>query len=648
MGTRTGAARRGGSLPSLAELGAFDRPPVPTRLPGRLTDEDLRGLPARPAGPDHPARRLPEAATRAVTRSAGSAASGAAAAKPVSWPGLKPDAVARATALSPLAPEAGAAPTKPPTPSSMAPAEPNEASPSTKSPEPSAAGPAPRMRTVPGVTVGWADLQAAVAAGWIKPEAAHLIWARWLARKPLSHMEVPEGAEADSPPAAPAGPEAASGPASGAGPELSVAPVGGPADTGSQEARAASVAASAEARSDGAAPGVGASPRAASHPEPEVLEPLHEARTRRSAGMADLRPRIEVVDVIEVPAPERIRPAGPAAISLQVAAALLAAVAAAFCVGVGSVVFGPWGGVAAAVGCTALAWGYTSRLRQRGQVGAALFGAHLVLPLLAATIWQLQTALGWWPAERPLDLFADVPGAGVAAVEVRLDWRWLALAGGPLLAAVFWLVRLRHPALLGAVTLLLWGVAYQAVAGVLQSLGLAFHGMSTFTLLLGALTLAAALYVDLRVRRAGVADFARWPYLGGALLLGVGWVSLAVLPGWVLLPRYLGWVLFLLWALSLQRVAMVGVALALAGFELAWSAARVSGSNLLGLVLWTVWLAGAGGAVNFLWPRRQAWSAPLRSWMPRAWREVFAPAATPGSGEGAAAAPRAGVSKARA
>lgn len=638
-------------MPSLAELGAFDRPPVPTRLPGRLTDEDLRGLPARPAGPDNLARRPPEAPARAVTRPAGSSAS-AAAAKPVSWPGLKPDAVARAPALSPLATEAAAAPTKPPTSSSMPPAEPNEASPSTKPPEPSAAAPAPRMRTVPGVTVGWADLQAAVAAGWVKPEAAHLIWARWLARKPLTHMEVPEGAEADPPVAAPAGPEAASGSAAGAGPEPSVASVGGPTATGPQEARAASFAASAEARPEGAAPGVGASPRAASHPEPEVLEPLHEARARRSAGVADLRPRIEVVDVIEVPAPERTRPAGPVAIALQVAAALLAAVAAAFCVGVGSAVFGPWGGVAAAVGCTALVWGYTSRLCQRGEVRAALFGAHLVLPLVAATIWQLQTALGWWPAERPLDLFADVPGVGVgvgvAAAEVRLDWRWLALAGGPLLAAFFWLVRLRHPALLCAVTVLLWGVAYQAVAGVLQSLGLAFHGMSTFTLLLGALTLAAALYVDLRVRRAGVADFARWPYLGGALLLGVGWVSLAVLPGWVLLPRYLGWVLFLLWALSLQRVAMVGVVLALAGFELAWSAARVSGSNLVGLVLWTVWLAGVGGAVNFLWPRRQAWSAPLRLWMPRAWQDVFAPASTPGSGEGAAAARRVGVSKARA
>jgi hypothetical protein len=477
---------------------------------------------------------------------------------------------------------------------------------------------------VPGVTVGWADLEAAVAAGWMKPESAHALWARWLARKPLTHLQAPDGAEAGPPSGAPvtdrpaleaAAPETAE--VARASPAPGDRPPPGPAD-------AAPASAEARPRGGRAEPAFTASAPAGVRPEPEVLEALHESRARRAAERADLRPRIEVVDVIEVPAPGVGRPAAPASVALQFGAALVAAVASAFCVGVGAAIFGPWGGAVAALGCTALAWHRTSLLHRRGRPGAALSGAHVVLLLVAASIWQLQTALGWWPADRPMEMFADLPGsAGASRGGIRLDWRWLALAGGPLLAAFFWLVRLRHPALLGAATLLLWGVAYQAVAGVLQSLGLAFHGMSTFTLLLGALTLMAALYVDLRVRRAGVADFACWPYLGGALLLGVGWVSLAVLPGWVLLPRYLGWALFLLWALSLQRVAMVGVALALAGFEAGWSLARASGSTLAGLVVWVLWLAVVAAALAALWPRRQAWAAPLRGWMPRGWKELY-------------------------
>ena len=38
---------------------------------------------------------------------------------------------------------------------------------------------------------------------------------------------------------------------------------------------------------------------------------------------------------------------------------------------------------------------------------------------------------------------------------MRLDWRWLALSGVPLIAAVVWLMRLRRPVMLGAVTALL-------------------------------------------------------------------------------------------------------------------------------------------------------------------------------------------------
>ncbi len=613
-----GARRRAGSLPSLAELGAFDLPPPARPRPsGRLTEEDLRGLPAR--GPSSPG-----AAPNGVD------ATVAARAKPVSWPGLKPEP---SRAQAPAAPGATPAMARsdPPTPAESGGAGPTSA--------PSRAAAAGAARVVPGVTVGWTDLQSAVAAGWIKPEAAHALWARWLARKPLTHMEAgpddPAGPDdVVAPDSAPesAGPEDAEPAAADVPPRDGAAPprAARPADDGPADGPAAREAPPAPRRPPAAEVPPAEAPGAAeaARDQAEVLEPLPESKGRRATERASAGRRIEVVDVIEVPslAPSR-RPAD-ASMALHFFTALLVAALAALCVGAGSVLFGPWGAAGASLGWAMLVWQRTARLHRQGQDAAALWGAHLVLPLLAAALWQAQVAMGWWPPERPLDLFADLPAAS-ASSGISLDWRLLWLCLLPLLAAFYWLVRLRQAALLAVVTLLLWGVAFQAVAGVLQSLGLAFHGMSTFALLLGGLTLAAALYIDLRVRRERAPDFARWPYLGGALLLGIGWVSLSALPSWVLFPRYAAWLVFLAWALSLQRVGVVSIALALAGFELALALARASGSGLLGIVAWVLLLAAVGGVTAFLLPRRQVWSAPLRWWMPARWRAWYAPAPDP-------------------
>jgi hypothetical protein len=479
------------------------------------------------------------------------------------------------------------------------------------------------------------------------PAAAHSLWARWLARKPLMHVEAdaadlaalqasPE--EGDEPPPkalVDAHPLAdAQSPAETSAPRSSSAPpadlpqaaddaADGPKDRTGAEAFAAPPATHADA--------AGAEPQrhaGAAAPEPEVLEPVtesvSEAQARRAAHWAFHGPRVEVVDVIEVPSLQPRERVSSGAVAAQYALALALAVAAAVCVGVGSTLFGPWGGALAAAGWTCWVSVRTGRAHRAGAVLPSILGAHLVLPLLALTVWQVQVAAGFWPAVAPMDLFADVPLGGALPDEAqRLDWRWFFLAFCPLLAALFWLVRLRRPALLGAVTLLLWAVAFQAVAGVLGALGLAFHGMSTFMLLMGVLTLVAAQSIDLRSRRAGLADFAQWPYLAGAMLLGLGWVSLSVLPGWVLLPRYLGWGLFALWAMSVRRVALVGVALALAGFELAWGLGRWMGSDLVSLGLWALCLGASTVAVVWLSARTERWSAPLRAWMPTVWREVY-------------------------
>lgn len=470
------------------------------------------------------------------------------------------------------------------------------------------------------------------------PAAAHSLWARWLARKPLMHVEADAAdlaalqqsreEEGEAPP-----PKAlidsrplpdAQSPAETAAPRSSSTP---PSDM----PQAADDDADGSRDRPGVGPAGAEPPRHAGGavPEPEVLEPVAEsvsdAQARRAAHWAfHGGPRVEVVDVIEVPSLQPRERVSSGAVAAQYAIALVLAVAAAVCVGVGSTLFGPWGGALAAAGWTAWVWVRTGRAHRSGAARPALIGAHLVLPLVALTVWQVQVAAGFWPAVAPMDLFADVPLGGAVPDEAqRLDWRWMFLAFGPLLAALVWLVRLRRPALLGAVTLLLWAVAFQAVAGVLGALGLAFHGMSTFMLLMGLLTLVAAQSIDLRSRRAGLPDFAQWPYLAGAMLLGLGWVSLSVLPGWVLLPRYLGWGLFALWAMSVRRVALVGVALALAGFELAGGLGRWMGSDLVSLGVWALCLGASTVAVVGLSARTERWSAPLRVWMPAAWREVY-------------------------
>lgn len=716
---------RRGPLPSLAELGAFDgvSPASAPRRSGRLTEEDLRGL----SGPQGAQSRLPtqgKPADPLARPKAGRSWHADTPFETVQTPEgvqLRKEAEARAQAQARAAEQARAAARqaevarraealarseKAAPPAALVPAEPQassrgigEESPIQGSgPEgPSAAGlqsapgtgPGGARRTVPAVNVAWGDLNAAVQAGWIRPEAAHALWARWLARKPLTHMEDDGQPQAPlpplpgaSPPPAPAAEAIPPGPAgetpagdAGAAPsrgvpadreEVGATPAGPSversrsrdevldADHPDLTARS-SDAQSARADTDIAEPEPSPAPRkaapaaapdpattaedaaSASSPSPspapevvevEVLEPLQDANARRTAELAfQPPPVIQVTDVIEAlpdkpaPAPEQ----APGWIVGQYVITLLAAAVTAVSVGLGHVLFGPAGAALAAAVWTVVVWRKTSRFHALGQGLRAVLGAHLVLPLLALTVWQIQEAAGWWPAARPLDLFADAPMDTLAraAPGLRLDWRWLALGGMPLVAAVVWLIRLRRPVMLGAVTALLWLVTFQAVAGVLEALGLAFHGMTVFMLLLGALTLLGAFYIDLKSRAAAVADFARWPYWCGAVLLGAGWLSLSVVPGPLVALRYAAWFVFVAWALSLARPSLVALALAMAGFEAAFMLAKVLGSDLIAGTVWLVWLAVTGAVLAWMLPRAPRWAPRWQFWMPKAWRRAL-------------------------
>ena len=587
-------------------------------------------------------------------------------------------------------------------------------------------------KTVPGVTVGWSDLHAAVEAGWLKPEAAHAIWARWLARKPISRIEddgtpmppaptifeglppvqtplsldpailpaqdsiaagpapeagaippsglaptaeqaplapsspsladapdphppprvVPETASGSSHAPAPEPPEEAldtsAGPPSrqeAVGPGEAEAPpadrlgdaakdpaVGAAADPTLEPDDAPGTRAPAPQEPPPEAPSTGPAPRASRFVEAEVLEPLDEANARRAAERAaQARPTIEVVDVIEVrsvdpPAPQaRDGAAGRAGSVGRFALALMAAVGAAMSVGLGSTLFGPWGGVAAGMGWTFAAWRLSSRWHRQGQSSKALLGAHLVLILTAMTVWQLQVASGLWPPVQPLDLFADapLPRAAPGVDGLQLDGRWLTLAGVPLVAALIWLVRLRHPLLLGSVTVLLWIVAFHAVAGVLQAMGLAFHGMSTFMVLLGTMTLGAALYIDVKARAARLVDHARWVYVAGMLLLGAGWLSLAPLPMPMPVLRYPGWALVLMMTLAVGRPALVALALGFLGFDLAWLVRAAWASEPLAVAAWVLGLFATAALTMWVRPRIERLARPLRFWMPSTWRQTL-------------------------
>ena len=667
---RPAGARRG-PLPSLAELGAFDgvAPAQTPKRSGRLTAEDLRRLAVAPAERAKPAAggRPEEPLARPKAGRSWHADTPFETVQTAEGVLLKKEAEARAQAQERAQAQAQAQAQATPT-----------------------ADPGATRKTVPAVNVAWADLNAAVQAGWIRPEAAHALWARWLARKPLTHVEDDGSPMAPLPPLAPspmpeealadqelpaASPDAPPIPS----PPSAAAKVESMAEPTAEAPRPAAADEADKSSAQNPQPGVPESdikPRqvvedlspshpsreaasaphqfdAPSEPEPieaeravppppppeappaspelvevEVLEPLEEANARRAAERAaQPAPIIQVTDVIESrpEKPEKPAQAAPGWMLGQYVIALLAAAVTAVSVGLGHVLFGPWGAALAAAFWTVVVWRKTSAFHASGQGLRALLGAHLVLPLLALTVWQLQEAAGWWPAARPLDMFADAPMDTLtrAAPAMRLDWRWFALAGVPLIAAVIWLMRLRRPALLGAVTALLWMVTFQAVAGVLQALGLAFHGMTVFMLMLGALTLLGGFYIDLKSRGAGLSDFARWPYLCGAVLLGAGWLSLSVVPGPLALVRYAGWLVFVAWALAVARPSLVALALAMAGFEAAFVLAKALGSDVAGAALWLGWLVLTGLALVWMLPRADRWASRWQFWMPMAWRKAL-------------------------
>lgn len=553
------------------------------------------------------------------------------------------------------------------------------AAPLARGPTPPAVAPAARpaalgreaaaRKTVPAFNVAWADLDAAVQAGWIRQEAAHALWARWLARKPLTHVDddggpqtplpplplPPEGGAASEsagpqadtderpaplPPAAPSPAPAATATAASAAPPAAQEPPGAPPQALADRPPAASLPPDHAAEPPPAtdpSPAPQASEAAAPVPPPaaqpevidvEVLEPLEDAQARRTAERAaQPAPVIQVTDVIHALPAKSARPPAPGWIVGQCLIAVLAGAVAAVSAGLGHVLFGPFGAALAAVFWAVMVWRKTVRFHAEGQGVRALLGAHLVLPLLVIAVWQVQEAAGWWPPAKPLDMFADPPLGTLAgaAPGLHLDWRWMALAGVPLAAAVHWLIRLRRPAMLAVVITLLWVVTFQAVAGVLQAMGLAFHGMTAFMLLLGGMTLLGGFYIDLKARPAGLADFARWPYLSGAALLGAGWLSLSAVPGPLALglARYAAWLFFLVAALSVSRPSLVALALSIAGLEGALGVGAMAGSSGVTAGVWLVWLMLVAGLLVWMFPRAHGWARRWQFWMPRAWREAL-------------------------
>jgi hypothetical protein len=652
---------RRGPLPSLAELGAFDdaasKPAAEAprrRLSGRLTDEDLRGAtPTRSLHPDTPFEtvRTPDGVKLRQAHEAQLAEQ------------ARREAARAASVAAKPAPAPSPAP-----------------------PEDVLIQEAPLARPASGVLVTWDDLESAVDQGWMRPEMARALWARWLAHKPLAPVAaadrlappgpVPEELLAPpvdvSPPAGPAPAQTAPHTPDSASPSASAAParpseagldggldfVGEMDDAGDSGATMRERPVDAEPvgranrsspQADSEEPPTASASSAAFEPpetpepspfehpqrgadsaaqrpetiEAEVLEPIDDARARWAREAAASPTVVEVVDVIEVPSLDPARRPVPLAAVRQAAWACLMAVFAGLCMALGHALLGPWGAAIAGAGWAWMAGRWAGRFQREERLGRAVAAAYLQAGLVTLTLWQMQLGLDLWPDARPMDLFSDASNLRAGDPWQGLDGRWLTLALGPLVPSAWWLLRLRRPALLLPVTVLLWGVAFQIVAGVLQSMGLAFQGLSSFALLMGVLTLAAAQSIDLQIRRSGLVDFARWVYLGGAVMGLIGWLSLATGP-LVLLPlRYLAWVVFLAWALSVQRGALLLLGLLAAVFESAWWATLSVGSEWAGFGVWVIGLVAVALLAVFAAPKLTAWSKVWRFWMPAAWRRVY-------------------------
>ncbi len=146
--------------------------------------------------------------------------------------------------------------------------------------------------------------------------------------------------------------------------------------------------------------------------------------------------------------------------------------------------------------------------------------ATLAVVLVPLALWCIQSLLGWWP-EGGSKHYSDY--------HYWIDWRWLMMEFGTLMAAAVLLWRYRLPFMVMPVAVTLWYMSMDVASALMQKEGFDYQFWRDVSLLFGLATCALAMWVDVRTRLSQSAvwrqDFAFWLYLFGALM---AWGSLSL------------------------------------------------------------------------------------------------------------------------
>lgn len=177
--------------------------------------------------------------------------------------------------------------------------------------------------------------------------------------------------------------------------------------------------------------------------------------------------------------------------------------------------FGGTGIFVIAVGYCVIALALTMHLIRRGHpIPAGLTGA-LAVALVPLAIYGAQVMLGYWPET----------AMGYRDYHYKIDWRWLMMEFGTLIAAVVMLQRLRLPFMTMPVAVTLWYMSMDIVPFLYGETGSWNWELRKFvSLWFGLAMTLLAFWVDIRARKDK--DYAFWLYLFGVLTFWGGLSSL--------------------------------------------------------------------------------------------------------------------------
>jgi hypothetical protein len=154
--------------------------------------------------------------------------------------------------------------------------------------------------------------------------------------------------------------------------------------------------------------------------------------------------------------------------------------------------------------------------RRRLAVPAGLL-ATLAVVLVPLAVWCVQQLLGLWP-----------PGGtdSFRSYHTVINWRWIFLEFATLAAGTVMLWRYKLPFMVMPVAITIWYMSMDVANALMQNEGFDWKFTRDVSLVFGLGTIAMAMWVDARTRRARSVhwrkDFAFWLYIMGAVMFWSG------------------------------------------------------------------------------------------------------------------------------